>query len=126
MKTNKKDFEIFTSECEYFVELLGLTDWKIYYTHELWSNDSYANCDLNIPARVATINLSTDWNEGKKTKEELNYILKEIALHEVCHILLSDLCQLALSKYIKSSDEIDSIEHVIIRRLERALLKKEE
>lgn len=125
MKTSNKEFEIFVNECEYFVELFGITDWKIYYSHEMWSTDSYANCDLNKKARVATINLSTEWNDDIKTKKEMHDILKEIALHEVCHILLSDMCHLAMSKKINSMEDIDSIEHIIIRRLEKAFIKKE-
>jgi len=121
MRTTKEHLKLFKNRCNYYIKEFGLFDWKVYYTHELWNNDSYADCNIHYSGRVATINLCTHWEEL-----EIKYINKtidELAFHEVSHIVLAELCSIASSKSAKRKD-IDSAEHSVIRRMEAVLFNK--
>lgn len=116
MKTTKADFEEFKKYCLEFQEKFSLTNYKIYF-HQVTIKDAFADCSWEKEAAVAVIRLARSWsNERAKTSKEI----KLLALHEILHLLLSEIDDVAYARFARSQ-EIDEAEHGIIRRLEHAL-----
>ena len=114
MKITKKEFNLFVEECEKWQKYFQLNDWRIdYYFEKL--NGATASCYRILEDKVAEITLNTII--GRDDNSTCLSHLKETALHEVLHILLSDITLLAQKRFI-SKDEIDIAEHSLIRKLE--------
>jgi hypothetical protein len=111
----------FTKCVEHWQDVLGLSDWRIHVSKvrsarkevmaELW------NCDYE--QRNATIRLGTDFGGYDVTHDTLN----ETALHEVLHIFLKELIELARDENT-AADVLRSAEHRIINVLELQLAIK--
>lgn len=113
MKTTKADFEKFISYCKVAMDRLGLKEWSVHYDHR-HIDDVYAQTYWQLSSGVATIVLSTYWDDLRpKTDDEI----KRLALHEVLHLLMAPLVAEASERYTNSLS-IDTAEHLIIRRLE--------
>ena len=117
--TTKKDFELFKKECEKWVEVLGLHGFEFRYGHLYCGDESDTFADAtweNVP-RSVFINLYENWPDGyeKNTTE-----IKLAAFHEVLHVFIGKLSNLARARYIKER-EVEEAEHAIIRTLERVL-----
>ncbi len=118
MKLNNKHLEIFRKECFRLHKKWGLTDWEL---HVDWSAQScdqtYAECSANLTARTALITL---WREWPDDKLEANQIteknLKQTAKHEMIHVLLAPLAEVAASRYV-SEDEYNAGNHAVVMRL---------
>lgn len=117
MKTTKADFELFKQYGQEWQTKLGLNDWEIYFKHDS-APDCYGQTYWNGNDRVATVILSKDgWdNLRPKTPESL----KQVALHEVLHVLFAPYC-IAAEKRFGSRDELESTEHSIIRHLQKII-----
>lgn len=116
MRTTKKDFELFKSFCSEHIKNLGLVEWSIHYNHE-HVEGSYAETAWRLSAGVATITLSTYWDDLRpKTESEV----RRLALHEVLHIVMAPLYAEASERYT-SPIQLEVAEHSIIRRLENVL-----
>lgn len=113
-KTTKKDFNCFKKWVYYYVNAFGLKGYEIHVKHKPL-NDLYATTSWDIVARYAVFYLNTVWykNMEKKTVQAL----KELAFHEVCHILLGRINVLADMRHI-GEREVEEEMHSIIRRLE--------
>jgi hypothetical protein len=85
---------------------LGLLDWNIGCDYGSLLG-CLADVETDVPNKLATITLNRKW-----CKEE---DLRELAMHEVFHVLLAELTD-AAEKYL-SSDYLDGLEHGIIIRL---------
>ena len=116
MRVTKKDYELFKTECDRFVNLLGLKEWSIHYSHEK-STDNYASTYMNRDGMVATIVLGLYWDDMRPKTE---YEIKRLALHEVCHLLMNPLVAEAQERYT-TEQALASIEHTIIRRIENLI-----
>lgn len=112
MKTTKQDYKYFVEKLDYWQKALGLSDWHIYVEHS--KSKDMANVYYNTYSRKATVVLGLDWKEMKVTQSELD----RSALHEMTHLLLADLCDLA-DKYTREA--IEEKEHIIINRLYKLL-----
>lgn len=119
-KTTKKHFDLFVKEAKKWIDFWGLTDWRIYFYHEDWSDaygDAKAWYSWDIAGHVGSLCLNTSWkcdlceNEVRKT-----------AFHEVCHILLGRLDVLATRRYLREG-ELEEEVHAIIRRIENCIFK---
>lgn len=116
MITSADDLKVFIDYCKKYLDLFNLSDWKVDYSHKNEKN-AYASCDMDVDTRLATINLSI--NLGTlliEPGQTVNDILNEFAFHEVCHILLADICEYS------SSSSIHKDEHSLINRLSKAFL----
>lgn len=117
-KTTAEHFGWFKDAVNRWQKELGLTDWNIQLRHEALES-ALATTYANNAGAVATIALNTSWNElDIPTKERI----ERVALHEVIHVLLSDLSYLAECRYT-SKEEIDVAEHKTVRRLEQVLAR---
>lgn len=119
-KTTEKDFKLFRKECEKWLNFFGLTDWSVYYehaSHDGSGRDAYT--EHTSGDKTATIGLYVDWLDLKPTDN----ILRQTAFHEVCEILLSEIAQMCMDRYIREQD-IHTATHSIIHRLENSVFKR--
>lgn len=117
MKTTKRDFEQFKKECAIWIEKLGLIEWSVHYDHQ-HIEGSYAETAWKLSAGVATITLSTYWDDLRPKTEDA---IRRLALHEVLHVVMSPLYAEASERYTNPL-ALDTAEHLIIRRLENTLV----
>lgn len=116
MKTTAKHFEAFKVACEHYRQKLGLTDWEFCYRHSDEHGRVLAAVHRDNEAKIATLVLSTDWDETRITPAGL----REAARHEVLHVLLAELEDLAMSR-INPRERWVAAEHAVIHRIERFL-----
>jgi len=114
-KTSKKDFEFFVAEFKKALHKLGLNEWKVYFIHSNLKETSRANVCHDGGVWVATVRLSTRWDE-KPTHNSL----RSSARHEALHILTARMMFLANCRFI-DSEEIRQESERLARILHRAL-----
>jgi hypothetical protein len=114
-RTTSKHFKIFKKEAELWISRFGLLNWRVVYEHEKMDpNERFlATCASDIPARLATIALNTDWDPEKVTV----YQLKRTAFHEVMELLLSRISYLGECRFLQD-EEISEERHDLIRKFE--------
>lgn len=120
-KTTPEHFELFKQEAEKWIDFYGLKDWRFCFYHEEGLENSAASYGYNIQGRIVSIYLEPDWQHQEITEEQL----KRSAFHEVTHILLARLREMALNRVAFEVD-IDEEIHSIIRTLEKVLFGREE
>jgi len=104
----------FAERCRYWQREFGLTSWRLYVDqHE--DETSLASADGDDNALIFKVMLSTEWNEPV-TQEALD----ATAFHEIAHVLLRPLVELAEAH--GSERDIERIEHAVIHRLSDAAL----
>ena len=120
-KTTKADFKLFKAECERWIGILGLCGYDFEYAHSPTTDEeSFAEVTWEVLARSAYINLGDEWmSHYEKTDEKI----RECAFHEVLHVFIGKLSNLARARYVKER-EIEEEEHAIIRTLESVLFPK--
>lgn len=118
MKTNKKHFNIFKSECEKWIEIFHLNGWGVSFIHQSHSQGTFATCYTSLTGMRSTIYLTDEWDdEIKKLTPEA---LKESAKHEIIHLLLSRLSDNGRARYI-DENEYDEAEEELVRKLEKII-----
>lgn len=117
-KTTIAHFAYFKKECEVWIERYGLKDWRVYFEHaEIADRPCACACtEVDLENRLVRITLNTVWVDIKPAYT----LLYETAYHEVCHVLLHRLTEMAMSREV-FRDAIENEVHVIIRRLESCL-----
>jgi len=117
MRTTKKDFDYFKACANEWINTLGLREWSIHFYHGQ-CGETYAQTQMNTGGMVATITMSTYWDDlREKTEEQIN----RLAFHEVLHLLMCPLISEAQERYT-TNNTLTAIEHSIIRRLENVIL----
>jgi len=119
-KTTKKDFEEFKFRCARWQKFFGLINYSISYQHTELEKDD-AQCRYNISGKWAIMTLST---AVQNHNHSINFFIRELALHEVCELLIGELGALARARY--NYDEVESAEHEIVMRLVNVLLPLED
>lgn len=108
MSNTITDYHSFKKECQRRIKQLGLSEWDLDYLFKESPNENewkaWATWDME--ARQARIGLNPD--AAKAVKDD--------AFHEVLHILLADLTELAESRFV-TQREIDTALHTVIQRL---------
>jgi hypothetical protein len=99
MKTTKKDFELYCDECEKWIGIFGLNDWKIEYEHGIKEEGNAAQVRFNAGSRLAIFSLCLDWDVSYEKSTER---IERCAFHEVCHLLVADF-----ERYVAPINEID-------------------
>ena len=109
--TMSKEFEEFKKHFNIWFDKFGLSDWKILYFQEMpYEPDCpYARVSYKPNQHEVWVYF---WGSNGTQKFNTN----EKAFHEVCHLLLADLCSL-------SNADTDMEEHTIINRLIAAFLE---
>lgn len=121
MKVTEEQFKLFTKFSEQWRLRLGLTDWDVYYVHKK-VDDVYARTNWDNGGRIATITLSTVWDEIRPLN---NRELEKVACHEMLHVALADIVAHGEARYI-TGEGLERAEHTLIRRLEYAVFEYNE
>jgi hypothetical protein len=111
-ETNESHYEIFKSECNYWIERYGLIGWEIHFDHSI-IDKSRASCVSYGPGRMVALTLGTEWHGLEPTPESIG----KTAYHEVCELLLADLVEAATNRKF-DADDLEAKTHAIIRTLE--------
>lgn len=111
------DFQRFELAVRLWVQRLGLLDWEIHIEEVGFSKaerDVYARVHPQFQQRLALI----QWNRRNKLVHDTP---EHIALHEVLHVLLSSVTQLAAAAGTVDHVAVDAEEHSVIKRLMKLL-----
>lgn len=106
--------EYFAERCRYWQHEFGLTNWRL-YVEQRGDDTDMAWADGDDNALIFKVFLSTDWNEPVTERE-----LDATAFHEVVHILLRPLVELAEAH--NNDQDVGRVEHAIVHRLSNAAL----
>ena len=96
-KTTKQEYRIFKREVEYWIDRLGLHCWDVIVRMgEIYQapKGTIAQCDSDADAFFATISLCDHVPSGDL------FCPKETAKHEVFHLLLSPLKDMAFKRFV--------------------------
>lgn len=123
-KTTEDDFAVFKATAEYLIKELGLLNWSVTFVHEDSVNapDSRAYiASSSGDSQIATIGLTKAWYNTKPTREAIMLS----AFHEVKHLLLGTLYNVALYDDLLTAGERDAAyrraEHEVICRMENVI-----
>lgn len=119
-KTTEKHFKLFKPECDYWIQAFGLIDWEIHYFHETDPDRNLAWESHNVTNRIASMGLSAEWKRPKPTK----YMIRKVAFHEVCELLLARLDTEAKFRFA-TEDNVNETRHAVIRVLEKIVWERE-
>ena len=110
----KKHFKIFKRACRKWLKKLGLADWLVYYSMS-FEIEHYAEICTSRTERATTIYLCGRWPLAEiHPLNEKN--LEASAKHEILHLLVADLADLARDRY-STEEEIDCAEESLVERL---------
>jgi len=102
--TTDADFDIFKTEIQRLIKQFHLNGWNIYYENKDNDNTCNASVVTDVVTRAATFRLS------KKIFLYTPDEIKETALHEVCHLILADIDDLAYSRFVSKEEIIKESE----------------
>ena len=113
IKTTKKDFELFKTECNKWINHLGLAHFDIKYKWENLDKHDLDGGMTNDSNHVgyATLTLDTEIDD-----EHCPFSIKGTAKHEVIHLLVRRLSEAAYYRY-SSKQEIYDAEEELVNRL---------
>ena len=94
-----EDFQVFKTEVKRLIKRFHIDGWNIYYEFGGTDNTCNASLTTDTTSRAASFKLA------KKIYLYDDIEIKETALHEVCHLLLSDITNLAYCRFV-SQDEV--------------------
>jgi hypothetical protein len=121
-KTTNEHYRYFVNRVQHWIERFGLVEYERSQTHldtgqrpDLDENVTAA-IDVDIEGRVAHFMLCRNWGADPTTKKNLD----RAALHEVLHLLISELEDVLIK--IRDKREMTKAEHALIRRLENFIL----
>jgi len=117
MKTTKKQFELFKSECERLIKKWGLSGWRIEYSHDKDAKNERASIGVNLGGRAVTFYFPVNWDDEQKP---IDIIIIESARHEVCHLLSARLRNLAVQRFT-SEEEIYESNEELARLIDNAI-----
>ena len=110
-RSRKAKLAEFRRHCEYWHRRFGLTDYQLIVEHrERQSDDTaMARVHISVDSRIATVK----WFDHP----EPVLSLRNLAKHEMLHVLLSDFVFTAASLRSNEHDDVIREEHKVIARL---------
>ena len=114
-KTTTKDFNLFKTECGYWVEKFGLNDWRV--NLDIGEVAGFATAEIYFIERFCHIVLSDELPDVNREKTII-----ETAFHEVFDgIVLAEIRTIAKNRDF-DDDRLDSVCHGVLNRIQRLLL----
>jgi hypothetical protein len=110
MKITNKDFMLFQAEVKRLMRVYGLSGWQVYFKQD--DILSYGEVKTSALDRVVTFTFPKTIERGA----ESDYNPLKTAKHEVCHLLLAPLSDLAYTRFT-SENEIYAAEEDIVNKL---------
>ena len=122
-QTTEEDFELFKTECQFWLDLWGMSEFIIQFSHgsAMLQPESDACCGTNEIDVTLTFCLAKEIDDSEV--EFTQYYIIELAFHEIGEGLLSGLSNLAHEREI-THNAIIRAQHVIINKMQNALLKR--
>lgn len=117
-KTTRADFEKFQVYCEHWRRVFGIQDYNFAYVHQV-VEAAFAQCRADAEGHTVTITLGIDWKRVKVVEDEQ---LKRTSLHEILHVVLNVVSDLAMSRCIMRN-EFDTAEEATVVRLENGIFE---
>lgn len=114
MKTTKKDFEQFKTECLRFAKEWGLGDYEYSFFHTRLQDGRAAETKRDLEGSSISIWLTT--NSGGNER----FDILETAKHEMLHVVLTEMAERAQYRYVSYS-ELEAAEHKTVNRLMKLL-----
>lgn len=117
LRTSAKDFSAFKKYCGYYADLLGLSDWEVFYEHIEDPNGCGARAlvSASVSDRICVMVLNKTWDS-----DVTDVKLKRSARHEMLHLLLWSVLE-AYRDHSLPKDYTIGEEHAVIKRLERVI-----
>lgn len=104
----KSKFEEFRRHCEIYRRRFGLSDWRITY-HREKDTQTVARVAMSVTLRFARVM----WSDNP----DRDATPKEIAKHEMLHLMLADLVHVVAALASDTHDAAILEEHRLIQRL---------
>ena len=114
-ETTQKHFELFKKWCRYYIKKFSLSGWRFdFYLTNISTTEHQTEVIVDYSGCVVTVNFHIEIvrTSGETYEEVINYFAK----HEMMHILIGNLAELAESRYI-TSDEIDKAQEELVYKL---------
>ncbi len=115
IKTTQKQFKLFCDEFKRQVIRMGLVEWRLDFAHEECSDRFLAEICTSRCNRTVSIYFTT-----QTYRPLTNKFILETAKHEAIELMVDDAFVLAQSPF-KTRDELLSVRHTLVRRLEKLL-----
>lgn len=113
-KITDKQFKIFVSEVNKWINFLQLTEYDLLITKEdLDDDDVCATCTANINNGCAHIRIQDKIEEDEYRTDER---IRRFAKHEVMELLLAEMWQIGQTRWA-NIDEFDRAKHRVISKL---------
>jgi len=117
-KITDKQFKVFESEANKWVEYLQLKDYHLMITKEdLEDDDVCATCTVNIDNANAHIRIQDKIAEDEYCTDKA---IRQVAKHEVLELLLAEVWQIGQKRWA-NIEEFDRAKHRVISRLVNVL-----
>jgi len=114
MKTTAKQFAEFKEECRRLQKLWGMSDWDVRIRHEYpRDKEALASCSVWSKKRTATIRMSLKTEKFAPT-------IKELARHEMIHVLIGRVCDMATDRW-GDGNAMEEAEEALVQKLIRLL-----
>ena len=117
MKTTLKQFELFKKWCRYYVKKFPVNGWRVdFFLKDI--EGAQAQVINDYLGCVIRVNFCTEIT--KDPCETWSKLIKDTAKHEMIHVLVANLAELAASRYV-TSDEIEKAQEELVVKLEEII-----
>ena len=117
-KTTTADFEVFKTECEYWIRYFGLIEYRVDFYHRELDGVGETNVNTNRSDMVASISLGICW----KNMDVSDFMIRQTAFHEVVELLTWEYGDIIWNKTGQEYERTAA--HRLIRRLENSVFKE--
>ena len=115
MKAARKDFKVFKAYFRTYQLRFGLIGYKVYFKHEPLDG-CFANISVDQSDMVATVRLNSNLPDNSEQHKDA----KQSALHEVLHLLIMRLEQMAKCRHVQA-EEIYEASEELVHKLEELI-----
>lgn len=119
MRTTKKDFIKFQTECSKWLDRFWLREWQVFYCWEDLGDGTASRIEYFHDSKNVAISLNRR-QDPKGGHRQFEQSIEDLAKHEVIHLLLADIIGLAESRHVQK-EEITSAEHALVQKLMKLL-----
>ena len=114
-------YELFQSEIIRWIDFFGLKDYCVAFSDEVTDPDYFAQCSTSLPDRTAIFRFAPD-----ESLDEFNRVRRDIrkdAFHEVIHLLLAHLMDMAESRFL-DGNALRAEEERLVRVFENTVYQR--
>lgn len=116
----EEHFAFFEAEVRKWLKRMQLDFWKVLVTRD--DIQGYAQTAIDYLSRTANVVLCNEWDDELLSLNEDT--LREIAQHEVMHILVEPVATIAKARFVSQDSLVANLEE-LVRRLVRLIPDEE-